>query len=81
MSNKLVVVSFALVVSALFMLRVIQKTCYGSERTQFTALHDVPLGLAIPRMILLAFIVLLGLFPSLLLNVIETASVPFMNGF
>jgi NADH-quinone oxidoreductase subunit M len=71
----------ALVVSALFMLRVIQKTCYGSERTQFTALHDVPLGLAIPRMILLAFIVLLGLFPSLLLNVIETASVPFMNGF
>jgi len=34
----------------------------------------------IPRMILLAVLLLFGLYPALLFDVIQTASVPFMVG-
>lgn len=70
----------ALVISALFMLRVVQKTFYGPKNTQYERLPDVPFGLGLPRMILVAVLVLFGLFPSLLFDLIETASIPFMNG-
>jgi len=70
----------ALVVSALFMLRVVQRTFYGPKNEKFANLPDVPVGLAVPRMVLLAVLVLFGLFPSLMFDMIETASIPFMNG-
>ncbi|MEJ2728588.1 MAG: NADH-quinone oxidoreductase subunit M [Deltaproteobacteria bacterium] len=70
----------ALVISALFMLRVVQKTFYGPKNEQFEQLPDVPFGLAVPRMILVAVLVFFGLYPSILFDVIETASIPFMNG-
>ena len=70
----------ALVISALFMLRVVQKTFYGPKNEQFEQLTDVPFGLAVPRMILVAVLVFFGLFPSILFDVIETASIPFING-
>lgn len=70
----------ALVVSALFMLRVVQRTFYGPQNEKFAHLPDVSLGLGIPRMVLLAVLVLFGLFPSLMLDMIQTASIPFMNG-
>ena len=70
----------ALVVSALFMLRVVQRTFYGPQNEKFANLPDVPFGLAVPRMVLLAVLVLFGLFPSLMFDMIETASIPFMNG-
>jgi NADH-quinone oxidoreductase subunit M len=70
----------ALVISALFMLRVVQKTFYGPQNEQFEQLADVPFGLAVPRMILVAVLVFFGLFPSILFDVIEAASIPFMNG-
>jgi NADH-quinone oxidoreductase subunit M len=70
----------ALVVSALFMLRVVQRTFYGPKNEKYEHLADVSLGLGIPRMILLAVLVIFGLFPSLMFDMIETASIPFMNG-
>ncbi|UCG09483.1 MAG: NADH-quinone oxidoreductase subunit M [Desulfobacterales bacterium] len=70
----------ALVVSALFMLRVVQKTFYGLKNESFADLPDMPFGLGVPRMILIMVLVFFGLFPSLMFDVIETASIPFMNG-
>jgi NADH-quinone oxidoreductase subunit M len=70
----------ALVVSALFMLRVVQRTFYGPINERYAQLPDVPFHLGIPRMILAGVLVLLGLFPSLLLDMIETASLSFIRG-
>ena len=70
----------ALVVSALFMLRVVQKTFYGPKNEKYAHLQDVTFNLGIPRMILMAVIVLFGLFPALMVDVIQTASIPFIGG-
>jgi NADH-quinone oxidoreductase subunit M len=70
----------ALVVSALFMLRVVQRTFYGEKNEEFADIPDVPFGLGIPRMILVAVIVFFGLFPSVMLDVIQVASIPFISG-
>ncbi len=70
----------ALVLSALFMLRVVQKTFYGPENEKIAHLPDIPLVLSIPRIMLVAVIVLFGLFPGLLFDMIQTASIPLMGG-
>lgn len=70
----------ALAISALFMLRVVQKSFYGPRREKFADLVDVSFTQGIPRMILVTVLILFGLFPFLLLDVIETASVPFIQG-
>ena len=70
----------ALVVSALFILRVVQRTCYGPKNERFAHLEDVSFKLGIPRMILVSVIVIFGLFPNVMLNMIQTASIPFING-
>jgi NADH-quinone oxidoreductase subunit M len=69
----------ALAVSALFILRVVQRTCYGPANDRFAHLPDVSFELALPRMILVSVIVLFGLFPSLMVDVIQTASIPFIG--
>jgi NADH-quinone oxidoreductase subunit M len=70
----------ALVVSALFMLRVVQRTFYGPKNKKYEHIPDVSFGQGLPRMILLAVLVIFGLFPALMFDMIETASIPFMNG-
>jgi len=70
----------ALVVSALFMLRVVQRTFYGPKNEKYEHIPDITFSQGLPRMILLAVLVLFGLFPSLMFDMIETASIPFMNG-
>lgn len=70
----------ALVVSALFMLRVVQRTFYGPKNEKYAHIPDITFSQGLPRMILLAVLVLFGLFPSLMFDMIETASIPFMNG-
>jgi NADH-quinone oxidoreductase subunit M len=69
-----------LVLSALFMLRVVQRAFYGPKNEKFAHLPDVSFGLGVPRMILAAVIVLFGLLPSILFDVIDTASVAFIKG-
>jgi NADH-quinone oxidoreductase subunit M len=71
---------FALVVSALFMLRVVQKTFYGGKNERFAGLPDVSFRLGLPRMILVGVIVLFGLFPSLILDTVQTAAVALIKG-
>ena len=70
----------ALVVTALFMLRVAQRTFFGEKNERFAHLPDVSFGLGIPRMILVVVIVLFGFYPSLMLDLVQTASIPFING-
>ncbi len=70
----------ALVISALFMLRVVQKAFYGPRNDKFENLTDVTLGLGIPRIILAAVIVIFGIFPSIMFDMIDTASIPFIGG-
>jgi NADH-quinone oxidoreductase subunit M len=70
----------ALVVSALFILRVVQRTCYGPPNEKFVHLEDVSFGLGLPRMILVTVILFFGLFPSLMFDMIQTASIPLLNG-
>jgi NADH-quinone oxidoreductase subunit M len=69
----------ALAISALFMLRVVQRTCYGPPGERIAHLPDISPGLAVPRAILVSVIVLFGLFPSLMYNLIQTASIPFIG--
>ena len=75
-----VIAVLALVVTTLFMLRVVQKTFYGPGNERYAQLPDVSLSLGIPRIILAAVLLILGFYPSFLFDVIRTASVPFMSG-
>jgi NADH-quinone oxidoreductase subunit M len=70
----------ALVVSALFMLRVVQKALYGAMNERFSHLSDVTLALGLPRMILVAVLLLFGFFPFLMLDLIQSSAFPFMEG-
>jgi NADH-quinone oxidoreductase subunit M len=72
---------FGLVVSALFMLRVVQKTFYGEKNDRWVHIPDVSLFLATPRIILVGVLVFFGFFPRLVLDVIQSAVVPFVSSF
>ncbi len=69
----------ALAVTALFILRVVQKVCHGPADDRWAGLPDVSLGLGIPRIILVSVIVLFGLFPSLMFDMIQSATIPFLS--
>ncbi len=69
----------SLVVSALFMLRVVQKTFYGPRNDRFARLPDVSFGLGLPRLILVLVLLLFGLFPSLMLDLVQSSVIPFME--
>jgi NADH-quinone oxidoreductase subunit M len=62
------------------MLRVVQKTFYGPKNERYEQLPDVPFSLGIPRMILVTVLLFFGFYPSLLFDLIETASIPLING-
>jgi len=68
-----------LALNALFILRVVQKTCFGPLREPFGNLRDLSFGQGIPRMILAAVIVGFGLMPFLMYEMIQTASIPLVN--
>jgi NADH-quinone oxidoreductase subunit M len=69
-----------LVLSALYMLRVVQRTFYGEQNERFAHLRDLSFGLGLPRLILVAAMVLFGLFPRLMVDLVQTAVIPMMNG-
>jgi NADH-quinone oxidoreductase subunit M len=69
-----------LVVTALFMLRVVQNTCYGPPKEYHAHLQDLSLFAGIPRIILSLVIVFFGLFPSIMFDMIDTASSAFFKG-
>jgi NADH-quinone oxidoreductase subunit M len=63
------------------MLRVVQKTFYGDRNEKWAHIPDVTLVLATPRIILIGVLVFFGLFPRLILDVIQSAVVPFVSSF
>ncbi|MDJ0784383.1 MAG: NADH-quinone oxidoreductase subunit M [Desulfosarcinaceae bacterium] len=73
-------VVLALVISALFMLRVVQKTCYGPPLERYAGLDDMGNGAMVPRLILAAVIIGFGLFPGALFDMINSAAIPFIEG-
>jgi NADH-quinone oxidoreductase subunit M len=68
-----------LVIGALFMLRVVQRTFYGEKNERWEHIPDVPLFLASPRIILVGVIIFFGFFPKVILDVIQSAVVPFVG--
>jgi len=70
-----------LVVSALFMLRVVQKTFYGEKNPRWEHIPDVNGFMAVPRVILVSIILFFGLFPKLMLDVIQGTVIPFVSRF
>jgi NADH-quinone oxidoreductase subunit M len=70
----------SLVISALFMLRVVQKSFYGPANPRFAHLPDLSFSLGLPRLILVAVLLLFGILPALMIDLIQTAVIPFMEG-
>jgi NADH-quinone oxidoreductase subunit M len=70
-----VVAIAGLVISAMFMLRVVDKTFFGPVNPKFARLKDMSLSLGIPRIILVTTIILFGLMPFLMYETIESTSV------
>jgi len=59
---------FGLVVSALFVLRVVQRTFFGPEREQWAGLPDMSPFMSAPRLILAGILLLFGFMPFLMLD-------------
>lgn len=70
-----------LVISALFLLRVVQKTFFGNKNPKHEGLPDVTPFLAFPRVLIICVIVFFGLFPRLMVDMIQTAVVPLVKTF
>jgi NADH-quinone oxidoreductase subunit M len=70
----------SLVIGALFALRVVQKTFYNDPNPKFTHFEDVSPFLGLPRMILIGFMIFFGLFPQVMVGLIKTSIVPFIQG-
>jgi len=70
-----------LVVSALFMLRVVQRTFYGEKNQKFAATPDMSLVMVLPRAMLAGTILLFGLLPRLMLDTIQTGVAPLVELF
>lgn len=70
-----------LIISALFMLRVVQKTFYGEKNEKWAHIPDVNGFQAVPRIILIGIIIFFGLFPKFMLDIIQSAVIPFVGAF
>lgn len=70
-----------LVVSALFMLRVVQRTFYGEKNQKYAAAPDMSLVMVVPRAMLAGTILLFGLLPRLMLDTIQTGVAPLVELF
>ena len=70
-----------LVISALFMLRVVQKTFYGPANEHYAQAGDMSLVMILPRVLLAGTIVLFGLMPRWILGTIEVGAAPLVELF
>jgi NADH-quinone oxidoreductase subunit M len=70
----------ALVVGALFALRVVQNSFYNEPNPKFIHFEDVSPFLGLPRMILIGVLIFFGFFPQLMVGTIKTAVIPFLQG-
>jgi NADH-quinone oxidoreductase subunit M len=70
----------ALVVGALFALRVVQTTFFNEPNPKFVHFEDVSPFLGLPRMMLIATLIFFGIFPQTMVAMIKSAVVPFLQG-
>jgi NADH-quinone oxidoreductase subunit M len=70
----------ALVVGALFALRVVQTSFFNEPNPKFVHFEDVSPFLGLPRMILIATLIFFGIFPQPMVAMIKSAVVPFLQG-
>ncbi len=70
-----------LVISALFMLRVVQKTFYGEKNQRYAGAPDMSGVMVLPRAMLAGTILLFGLLPRLALDLINTGVLPLVGTF
>jgi NADH-quinone oxidoreductase subunit M len=70
-----------LVISALFMLRVVQRTFYGEKNQRFAACPDMSFGMTVPRLMLAATILLFGFLPRLMIDTINVSVIPLVEMF
>ncbi|MEW6663943.1 MAG: NADH-quinone oxidoreductase subunit M [Thermodesulfobacteriota bacterium] len=70
-----------LVVSALFMLRVVQRTFYGEKNQRYAGLPDMSFGMTVPRLMLVATILLFGFLPRLMIDTINVSVMPLVEMF
>jgi NADH-quinone oxidoreductase subunit M len=70
----------ALVVGALFALRVVQNSFFNEPNPKFVHFEDVSPFLGLPRMILIATLIFFGFFPQFMIGLIKTSVVPFLQG-
>jgi NADH-quinone oxidoreductase subunit M len=70
----------SLVIGALFALRVVQNSFFNDPNPKFAHFEDVTPFLALPRMILISFMIFFGLFPQVMLSLIKSSIVPFIQG-
>ncbi len=70
----------ALVVSALFMLRVFRRAFFGAPRPEWDHLVEVGPWLGVPRAILVAVLVLFGFFPLWVIDLISSSTRVLVRG-
>jgi NADH-quinone oxidoreductase subunit M len=70
----------ALVIGALFALRVVQTTFFNEANPKFVHFEDVSPFLGLPRMMLIATLIFFGIFPQTMVAMIKSAVVPFLQG-
>jgi NADH-quinone oxidoreductase subunit M len=70
----------ALVVGALFALRVVQTSFFNEPNPKFVHFEDVSPFLGLPRMILIGTLIFFGFFPQVMVGLIKTAVIPFLQG-
>ncbi|MGO4547522.1 NuoM family protein [Paenibacillus sp. 2TAB23] len=63
--------ALGIILTAVYMLRAVLKITFGPQRDDYAALKDARLIEAIPMIVLLAFILLLGCFPSVLTDTVQ----------
>ncbi|MFD0590620.1 NuoM family protein [Paenibacillus sp. GCM10027627] len=68
-----------IILTAVYMLRSVMKITFGPQKESFAALRDTRFIEAFPMIVLLAFIVLLGCYPSVLTDTIEISMAGIME--
>jgi NADH-quinone oxidoreductase subunit M len=59
---------------------VVQTTFYNEPDPKFMGFEDVSPFLGLPRMILIATLIFFGFFPQVMISLLKTAVVPFLQG-
>lgn len=71
----------ALVISALFMLRVFRRAFFGPRNPEWDHLTDIGPWLSLPRAVLIAVLVLFGFFPIWVMDLIGSTTQRLVGGF